>query len=250
MKKPTRRQVILILIGVVVAAVIVYGIISTPVPVETEEVDRGPLRVTVEEEGETQVVDRYVVSSPVAAFARRIEVDAGDLVEAGQPLVALEAPRAAILDPRTEAEAQARVAAAHAQVAQADEQIRAAAATARLRSEERDRAERLAAVASITRQQPEQATADADRAEASLEATRAAAATARAELDAAQATLEPSAVLGIQSTLRAPAAGRVLAVHRRSAGHVNPAEPILEVGRSEEHTSELQSRGQLVFSLL
>jgi|SRR5690625_28571 len=238
MKKPTRRQVILILIGVVVAAVIVYGLMPTPVPVETEEVDRGPLRVTVEEEGETQVVDRYVVSSPVAAFARRIEVDAGDLVEAGQPLVALEAPRAAILDPRTEAEAQARVAAAHAQVAQADEQIRAAAATARLAREERDRAERLAADASITRQQLEQATADADRAEASLEATRAAAATARAELDAAQATLEPSAVLGIQSTLRAPAAGRVLAVHRRSAGHVNPAEPILEVG--DTHRMEVR----------
>lgn len=237
MKRPTRRQIVLIVLGVLLVAFVVYGLLPTPISVETAEVRSGPLRVMVEDEGETRVVDRYEVSSPVAAYARRVEVEAGDYVESGQPLVSLEAPRAPILDPRTQAEAQARVASARAQVAQADEQVRSAEAAARLAREERARAERLAGDAAITQQQLDQAVMEGDRAEAALEAARAAATTARAELAAAQSTLDqPSAgaSLGVQSTLTAPAAGRVLTVHRRSAGHVNPAEPILEIGDTQQ----------------
>lgn len=244
MKRLTRRQIIMIVFGVLVAGLIIYGLMPSPVSVDTAEVQRGSLRVIVEEEGETQVVDRYIVSAPVAAYARRIEVDAGDVVEPGQPLVSLEAPRSPIFDSRTSAEARARVAAAQAGVAGADQQVRAAEATARLARDELARAERLAADASITRQRLEQAMADAEQAEASLDAARATATTARAELSAAQAALDPltSATAGIRSTLTAPAAGRVLSIHRRSAGHVNPGEPILEVGdtqRMEVHVDVL-----------
>ncbi len=228
----------MLIVGVLVLIAVIYGLTPSPIAVETAQVVRAPLRVTVEEEGETQVLERYVVSSPVAAFARRIDVEVGDLVEAGQVLVQLEPPRSPLLDARSRDEARARVAAARAGVEQAEEQVRSAEAVAARASEARARAERLAADESLTAQALEDAVADAQQAEAAVAAARAGAVSARAELAAAQAALAGSAAananLGVQSVLTAPAAGRVLAIHRQSEGHVNPGEPILEVGDTQQ----------------
>lgn len=237
MPRLTRKRIIMIVIGLLVLIAVIYGFLPSPVMVETAEVERGPLQVIVEEEGETQVVDRYVVSSPVAAYARRIDLEVGDVVQQGQPLVRLEPPRSPILDPRSRAEAEARVAAARAGVAQAEEQVRSAEAVARRAADERARAERLAEDESITPQALERAVTEAAQAEANVAAARAAATSAQAELTAAQAALQQvapgNANLGVQSLLRAPAAGRVLAVHRTSEGHVNAGEPLVEVGDTE-----------------
>lgn len=48
----------------------------------------------------------YVVSAPVAGYARRIALDAGDAVSPGMPLVALEPARAEVLDARSRAAAE------------------------------------------------------------------------------------------------------------------------------------------------
>jgi HlyD family secretion protein len=80
--------------------------------------------VIIEEEGETQVEQLYVISSPVTAFLRRIDFEVGDIVEKGQPLVYLEAPRATILDIRTRTEAMTRVEAAEARLVEGREQAR------------------------------------------------------------------------------------------------------------------------------
>lgn len=100
-----RRTIILIVVGVLVLAAVAYGFWPSPISVETAIVERDSLEVVVEEEGQTEVVDRYVVSAPVTAMARRLTVEAGDAVEEGEPVVELEAPRASILDGRTRAEA-------------------------------------------------------------------------------------------------------------------------------------------------
>lgn len=236
MTAQTRKRLLLIAAGVLVLALVVYGFLPDPVPVQTATAERGPLRVIVEEEGETQVAERYAIASPVAAFVRRVTVEVGDVVRSGEPVVHLEPPREPILDPRTRAEATARVEAARAAAAQAAEQARAAAAAAEQAAEERRRTERLAADASATPQALEQATAEAEQAEANHAAARAAAAAARADLAAAQSTLRGTsgdANLPVQSVLRAPADGRILAVHRRSEGPVGPGEPLVEVGDTE-----------------
>src|SRR5690606_24079954 len=95
MKKPTRRQIVLVAIATLVLAVIVVALLPDPLPVDTAAVVRDSLRVTVEEEGRTAVVDRYVVTAPVVAYARRIELEEGDIVNAGDVLVRLEPPRPA-----------------------------------------------------------------------------------------------------------------------------------------------------------
>ena len=98
-----------------------------PIPVETAIVERGPLRVTVEEEGKTRVIDRFVVSAPVAGFARRLNADVGDVVKRGQTLLSLDPLRSTVLDPRSRAEAQARVAVTEASLKRAQKDVEAAA---------------------------------------------------------------------------------------------------------------------------
>jgi len=48
------------------AALIVAGLWPKPLPAELATVGRGPMAVTVNEEGMTRVKNRYVVSAPVA----------------------------------------------------------------------------------------------------------------------------------------------------------------------------------------
>lgn len=222
MDRTTRRRVVLIAIAALVLAAVVWAFLPKPVPVGTAVVRRAPLQQVVEQEGRTEVVNRYAISAPVPAFVQRIAVQVGDVVARGQPVVRLEPPRSPILDPRARREAAARVDAARAALAQAE------AAGARAATEHQ-RTERLAAGGAATRQALEQArSADAQASAAVL--------SARAELRAAEAALARVAGTGSAAgaqTLVAPVAGRVLVVRRRSEGQVNPGDTLVVVGNTD-----------------
>lgn len=223
MKKPTRKQIILIIIGVLVITAIVYGFLPDAQPVQTARVTSAPLQVTVEEEGKTYVKQSYVISSPVTAFARRIQFEPGDSVEKGTSLVELEPPRSAPLDSRAQAEAAARVDAAEASLDQAETKLEQA-------TKERNRLERLANAGTATQQQLEQAQTEFEQALGSRNA-------ARAELTAALAAAgeagEESARQRVNRVLRAPTTGRVLAVHHKSEGHIQAGESLMEIGNTD-----------------
>ena len=85
------------------------------VPVDLVKVERGPLMVSISDEGETRVRDMYVVSAPVPGRMRRIDLEAGDAVVADKTVVArIEPSDPASLDVRSAAEARASVDAAAA----------------------------------------------------------------------------------------------------------------------------------------
>jgi len=66
------------------------------------------MRTTIDEEGETRVRERFVVSAPVAGRVLRIELEPGDRVRRGETVLATFLPAApAPLDVRTRAEAEA-----------------------------------------------------------------------------------------------------------------------------------------------
>ncbi|MDA8337919.1 MAG: hypothetical protein M0Z70_01295 [Nitrospiraceae bacterium] len=94
------RWIIIIAISMAVILAIVYGFMPRPATVDIAKALRGPLTVTIEEEGKTRVKDRFVISAPVSGFMRRIELDVGDPVKKGQVVVELEPLRSAVLDPR------------------------------------------------------------------------------------------------------------------------------------------------------
>lgn len=109
----TKRLLKIGLVLALVAALAVWAFSPSPVPADFAEVTRGPLQVTVSEEGRTRVRDRFVVSAPLPGRMRRIELDPGDPVVAGKTVLAQFEPSApTLIDVRTRAELEARVKAA------------------------------------------------------------------------------------------------------------------------------------------
>ncbi len=229
-----RRRVVWGLVIVVVVGLLVWGFRPRPVLVDTEPVSRGPLAVTVEEEGQTRVRDRFVISAPVPGQTRRILLEAGDRVEAGDLLVIVDAQPSAVLDLRRIAEAEARVAAAEAALEGARQEVEAARAVARFSASEERRLRQLAAEKLVADREVEAAAAEAQRAKAQQRSAEFRVRTAGYELEAARTALafaggqDPQASGSIE--LLAPVSGQILRRHFESARVVQPGEPILEIG--------------------
>jgi HlyD family secretion protein len=107
------RLVRIALIIIVIALVAYWAFRPRPVPADFVTVERGPLEVTVEDEGRTRVRDRFVVSAPVPGRMERIQLEPGDPVTAGKTVLARFLPiDPVLLDARTRGELEARVRAA------------------------------------------------------------------------------------------------------------------------------------------
>lgn len=226
------------LLAAAIIAAIVYGFRPQPVPVELAEVKRGPMRVTVEEEGKTRVTDRFVISAPVAGFARRIPLEVGDAVKEGQVVATIEPSRAAALDTRSRAEAQARVSAAEASLAAAEERVRSAAADVAYWEGRLSRVRALFKSGDMPQETVDQATTEYSRAEAAHKAAVHTVETVKGELRAARAAVEYSAATAADGppelvTVRSPVSGRVLAVTRKSEGAVLPGLALIELANAQ-----------------
>lgn len=232
----SKRNTAIILAVVILTIVVFLGLRPQPVLVEVAQVKRDPLRVTIEEEGVTRLKDRYLVSAPVSGFVRRIHWKVGDLVKQSDLLTELEPLRSSVLDPRSRAEAEARVAAARAALQAAEEQAAAAEADADQYSEEYQRKLKLSRTRVISEDELSQARAADNRGKALLRSARFAVDVARYDLDAASTMLQYSAaqnsegVLKERVPIKAPVSGRVLKVLRESEGVVAAGSPLLELG--------------------
>ncbi|MDO8959607.1 MAG: HlyD family efflux transporter periplasmic adaptor subunit [Rhodocyclaceae bacterium] len=234
----TRGRFGLLLLGLLVAAGLLYGFMPRAVPVDAFTAVRGPLVVSVEEEGKTRVLERYVISSPVSGYLRRIDLKVGDPVERDQVLAVLEPVRADALDARSRAQATAQLSAAEAALAAARENARAADAADKLAQQELLRIESLAAARFLSAQAADQARSNASRSQAVQQAAAHAVNVVRFQRDTARAALAGSASLQAGSaaetlSVRAPVPARVLKLLRESEGTVRTGEPLIEVGNPE-----------------
>lgn len=236
MNAQQRRRIFVIAVGLIVLIAVGYGFLPKPAQVETAKAARGPLRVTVEEEGRTRVKDRFVLSAPVPGYLRRIELAAGDIVRKGQPAASLEPLRSTVLDPRSRAEAEATVEAAQASLNAAREKARAAAADTDYARERLSRLRKLAEKDYIAKDDLDQAEAEAKKSEALRLSSDAAVTAAQADLDRARSALRYYATGGTNAAdretviVRSPVSGRVLKLHRESEGVVGAGEPLLDIG--------------------
>ena len=160
------------------------------VPVDLAPVERGTLLVTVEEEGETRVRDRFLVSAPVAGQVLRIALEPGDPVRGDETVLATFLPAAPVLlDARTRAEAVAAVAAARATLGGTSaEEKRAEAALALARSEEQ-RHQELFDQKIVSQQALDAAQTEARAAEEAFRAAEFGMASAEHQLEMARARL-------------------------------------------------------------
>lgn len=240
-----RARIGITLLALTVAGGLAYGFLPRAVPVDVVAVTKGPLAVTVEEEGKTRVMDRYVISAPMAGYARRIDFHVGDAVKAGQVLAVIEPTRSDALDPRSRAQAAAQVKAAEASVAAAQENARAAAAQAELARQELARTTSLRQSNFISEQALDKARTEVTRTQAAKLAADHGVDVARFELAMARAALTkttrlqaggPSETLAVQ----APVDARVLKINHESEGTVQAGQPLLEIGNPEALEAEVE----------
>lgn len=227
-----RRRIVLALIAAAIAWGLYYGFRPQPIAVDLGSAIRAPLRVSFEQEGRTRVVDRYVITAPVAGYARRIALDIGDAVQSGAPLAQLEPQRAEVLDARRRAEAESRVAAAQANLSAVEHREKAAQAGAVLAQSDLKRMQTLRSSGHVTVDALDRSVALAGRAGAELRSAQFTVATVRHELEAARTALRFAAAAGSADlvVVRSPVAGRVLKIPRKSEGAVTTGQALLEIG--------------------
>jgi HlyD family secretion protein len=245
-----------------------YAFFPEPAEVDLATIERGTVRVTVDEDGKTRIHEKYVVSAPLVGQLLRINMDPGDPVVAGKTLLATIEPRDPdLLDARSVAQAEARVKAAEASLKKIEpelEMVRAAQAYAEAEVTRARKASRGDAISQ----------ADLDNAEMlfrtkneELRSTRIAEDIAKFELEQARAALlrtrphadekplplpsesaanaasdigppDPAESSKFASdgnggwnfTIYSPITGRVLRVLQESAAVVNAGTPLMELG--------------------
>ena len=222
---------ILALLGTM-GGLLAFALWPTPVEVDVAAVSRGPLVVTVEEEGRTRVRDRFVVSAPVTGRVLRIELEPGDRVRRGDVVARVQAEAPPLLDTRTTAEAQAAIDVARAELgrARAEEQRAEAALTQAQR--ELERARRLTAGGVLSTQELDVREVEARLAEKAWNAATFAARAASAELQRAETRLTPASPRARHGAVAvaAPEDGVVLRRLRESESFVPAGEPLVEIG--------------------
>jgi HlyD family secretion protein len=240
--KKRSRLILTLVAGLLIGAALAAAFWPRAIMVDLGEVTRGPMMVTIDEEGRTRVAEAYVVSTPVTGRLLRVEVDPGDVVKRGETVVARMLPsNPAALDIRTREQAMAAVQAAEAGLRVARADLNASMAQRDFAETELDRAEQLAA-----RQIASEAALDRARqafrvAQAAIETSEAAISMRQAELANVQAQLIGfddrglaaaigGGARGDEIPLHAPADGRILRVMQQSETTLPAGTPIMEIG--------------------
>ena len=227
----TRRRMPFAALALAVLAVAVRAMRPESLPVDAAPVRRGPLAVTIDEDGVTRVHDRYVVSAPVAGRVQRTALREGDAVEPGMVVARIAS---APLDVRTARQSGAAVAAAQALRAEAAARLTEARAALAQARREAARRRTLEEAGALSREQREQAELAVETRSGEVRAAQARLAAADAEIASARAGLADAdpgaAAAGTITEVRSPVRGRVLRVPQESESMVAAGAPLVELG--------------------
>lgn len=235
MSTNTKRRLVWIGLGLVGTVLLVWMLWPRPKAVEIAEVGEGPIVVTLDEEGETRVRERFVVSAPVAGRLLRIELEPGDPVVAGETVLAIFQPRdPTLLDPRRRAEVEEAVRALEAELERARHESTSRQAELDYARRDYERAQALGARGILSDERLDAAELAESRAIADADAAQHAVESAAFRLSSARARLMNLADAAGQGdapiSIRAPVHGVVLRLDHESEAVVDAGEPLMEVG--------------------
>lgn len=219
----------------IILILFIYGFWPRAILVNTARVQTAPLTLTIEDEGKTRVIDRYIINAPVPGVTCRHDLHVGDTVQQDEVLLNLEPMQSEILDPRSRAQAEAKVSAAQSALRAAEERANAAKADAEYAQGELARIEKLIKAGVASREALDKAKTTANSTRAAQRSANFAVDVAKYELTAAQTTLHYSAANeklkpSEHVPIRSPITGRVLRLHHECEGVVQTGQPLLEVG--------------------
>jgi len=227
------------------AALLGWALAPRPLPVEVAEAQPGRFEQTIAEDGRTRLRERHVVSAPLAARLQRITLREGDAVAAGAVVAVLTPLPAPMLDARSQAELQARRAAAEAALQRSGAVVGQAQVALTQTQNDLKRSEQLAQQAFIAPTKLDGDRLAVQAARQALDAAQQGRHVAEHELQLARAALmaQQAGPEGRQAPflLRAPVAGQVLKVAITSESVVATGTPLLELGdtRAMEVVAEL-----------
>ncbi len=236
------RRVFFLLVAAAIGVAFYYAYQPQPIQADFDTVARGPMLVTLDEEGETRIHDRFIVSAPLAGRVLRIDLEPGDSVRAGRTTIATFLPNEpALLDVRSRAEAESRVRLAEAA-------LRTAEATRdRVREElnfaesQLERYAELMEQELISRERFDTAEFEARRTREALNAADFQVRDAEQAVELAETALiqagadsRASNGAGQPITIRSPIDGVVLRRLRESEAVVSSGEALVEIGDTEQ----------------
>jgi HlyD family secretion protein len=207
-----------------------------PVSVDLAEATRGPMRVTVREDGKTRVEHRYVISAPIHGNLLRIDLEPGDPVAADQVLARIVPAIPPLLDERTRAAASAQLNVALAAQRQAGAQAEAARAAHELARREADRYRALGDRKAMAQEAVDRAVFEERARSEALASAEFAVKVAAHQVGMARAALGRMQGPGgkraqaDEMALASPIAGQVLRVLQESETVVAAGQVLLEVG--------------------
>jgi HlyD family secretion protein len=246
-----RKHWRVLLFSAVGLALLVYAFLPGPVPVDLAEVTRGPMRLTVDDDGKTRIKEKYAINAPVNGHLMRITLKEGHEVVAGQTLLAIIEPtHPALLDARAGAEAEAKVRAATANRDMTALRKITAEEKRRHANNELERTRDLARTKSVAREESDRVEHQARMSEENVRIAEQAVRVAEFELEQAKAAFlrtrprtsgEPD--LG-RFEILSPISGKVLKVFEKSATTVAPGAKLLELGDPDDLEVEIDVLSQ------
>ena len=237
------RKLLSWVVAALALALLTWAALREPVQmVSVATVARGALEQSFLEEGKTRLKQRYVVTAPLAGQVRRITLQPGDTVRAGQVLAQIEPVSASLLDARARSQAQAEVAGSEAALQAARQRISAAESASAVAQKELQRLGTLAASGMVTASVLDQSRAQADSAAAALSSARADVQMAQQRLTGARALLgdEGRGGHGKLVSVTAPADGVVVKRTVESATAVPIGQVLLEIGNPQALEIEVE----------
>ncbi|MDO4683004.1 MAG: HlyD family efflux transporter periplasmic adaptor subunit [Lautropia sp.] len=238
MKLPSAKTLLAILAGTAIIILLGWQAFREPAQIaRVATVGHGPLTQTIDEEGKTRLKQRYRISAPVAGNLRRISLQPGDAVSAGQILALIDPGTSGLLDARTRAQAEADLKAGQSQRRAARERIAAARAAHQLAQTSLKRTRILREANTVSQEALDQASTRAATTTAELAAAQAEEQAAIQRVISAQAilaqegrTVEHQAPLA----LHAPVDGVVLKRPIDSAGPIQAGQLLMEMGDTSQ----------------
>jgi HlyD family secretion protein len=216
-----------------VAVLLVFAFRPRPVAVDLAGITRGPMQVTVRDEGRTRIRNEYIVSAPVGGHLLRIGYKPGATVDAGDVVARILPGAPAFLDARAQAEARAGVNTAAAALAAARAEVERAEAQAGFARMELQRTTELHARELIPVETHDRARLALQVAQSALDTARESVRMRDAELEAARIRLtqpggegEPGAIVEVV----APVAGSVLRVAQESESVIAAGAEVVSLG--------------------
>ncbi len=227
-----RKHIAMGAAGLLGLAALAWALWPEPPRVETARLVQGDFVRELVEDAQTRVRERYTVAAPLAGQLLRPVLKAGDAVSAGQTLASIEPAPASLLDARSQGEQRERINAMQDSVLRARANQSRAQVTEQQAHADLQRSQALAQQGFVSPTQQENAQLALRQRQQELTMAEQDLQGALHDLQRLRIGLSQPAGMGAGVLWRVPApvAGRVLKLHRDSAGPIAAGAPILDLG--------------------